>query len=169
MVVSRIHVLEHIGIVRELQLLIIWNNPHELLVSWLILIQIVFVYCSADYSQSFVLAGHLDALVHIATVHLQAHLDDKGVTDLLVVEGWRGAVAADPEHRALVVACDGHGHGGDWEEGCAAGGQDDARRFWGQLGGELPELLLLAVQGLWDKAHHDLTPHQTCRSQLSGQ
>ena len=66
-----------------------------------------------DYSQSFVLAGHLDAFVHIATVHIQAHLDDKGVTDLLVVEGRQGAIAADPEHIALLVACDGHGHDGD--------------------------------------------------------
>lgn len=112
MVVSRVHVLEHIGIVRELQLSIIQNNSHQLLVSWLILIQIVFVHCFEDYSQSFVLVGHLDALVYISTVHLQAHLDDAGVTDLLVVEGQQGAIAADPPHRALVVACDGHGHGG---------------------------------------------------------
>ena len=97
MVVSRVHVLEHIGIVRELQLSIIQNNSHQLLVSWLILIQIVFVHCFEDYSQSFVLVGHLD---------------DAGVTDLLVVEGQQGAIAADPPHRALVVACDGHGHGG---------------------------------------------------------
>ena len=79
--------------------------------------------------------AYQDALVHIAVVHVQAHPDDAGVADLLVVEGQRGAIAADPGHGALVGARAGHGRGGGRGGGRAAGGRADAGGLRGRLGG----------------------------------
>lgn len=73
----------------------------------------VRICCLAEEgTQGPACGAHQDALVHVAVVHVQADTDDAAVAHLLVVEGQRGAVAADPGDGALVGTGGGHGGGG---------------------------------------------------------